>query len=87
VELNVFDGEIGRRFDVDEGTKVRAFFGPRLANFDQSFTTNYLGSVVSKDGVRRKLTFDGGGLPGGQVRPIYRVLDGIGLFLARDRQG
>lgn len=80
MNLNVFDGEIGRRFDVNEGTKVRAFFGPRLANFDQSFTTNYLGSVVSKDSVRRKLTFDGGGLRVGGSAD-FRVLDSIGLFL------
>ncbi|MGL4554724.1 MAG: Lpg1974 family pore-forming outer membrane protein [Gemmataceae bacterium] len=80
VNMNVFDVELARRFEIGEGTKVRAFFGPRFANLDQSFTATYEGAVVASDTVRRKLTFDGGGMRVGGAAD-FRVLDSIGLFL------
>jgi hypothetical protein len=80
VNLNVFDVELARRFDLAEGTKLRAFFGPRFANLDQAYSATYGGPVVTTDTVRRKVTFDGGGLRLGGAAD-FRVLESVGLFL------
>jgi hypothetical protein len=81
INLNVIDIEFARRFDPAEGTRLRAFFGPRFGNLDQKFTANYVGGdAAAGDQVRRKVTFDGGGLRvGGDAD--FALLEHLGLFV------
>ena len=83
VNLNLFDVELGKRFDLSESTTARLFAGPRFANIDQKFNALYQGGDVSgtanRDDVRRRLFFDGGGVrAGGEVQ--WKFFDQIGTY-------
>jgi hypothetical protein len=80
INMNVFDIELARRFELTEGAQMRLFAGPTFANLDQRFTANYSGVSVVSDTVTRKVTFDGGGLRvGGQAD--FEVFQHLGLFV------
>lgn len=80
INMNVFDVELARRFEMGERAQMRLFAGPRFANLDQRFTANYAGVDVVTSTVNRKVTFDGGGLRlGGQAN--FEVFQHIGLYL------
>lgn len=79
VNLNLFDVEIGKRFDLSDSTTARLFAGPRFANIDQKFEATYQGGDVNRDDVRRRLFFDGGGVrAGGEVQ--WRFFDQVGTY-------
>ncbi|MFO0841771.1 MAG: Lpg1974 family pore-forming outer membrane protein [Gemmataceae bacterium] len=80
VNFNVFDLEIGKRFELGESANARVFAGPRYANVDQALNVTYAGGDVVTDRVHRCTCFDGAGLrAGGEAN--WRFLDHLGLYL------
>jgi hypothetical protein len=80
VNFNVFDLEIGKRFELGEGLNLRLFAGPRYANVDQALNVTYAGGDVVSDRVERCTCFDGGGVrAGGETH--WKFLDHLGLYL------
>jgi hypothetical protein len=80
VNFNLFDLEIGRRFDLGETLDLRVFAGPRYANVDQKLTVQYAGGDVITDDVHHCLCFDGAGLrAGGETH--WRILQHLGVYL------
>ncbi len=80
LNFNVFDFEVGKRFELGEKLQVRVFAGPRYANLDQRLTATYQGGDVAKDVVTRQLDFEGGGLRAG-AESQWKLLDHLGLYL------
>jgi Legionella pneumophila major outer membrane protein precursor len=79
VNLNLFDIELAKRFDISDSMVGRVFVGPRFANIDQKFTATYTGGDVNRDEVRRRLFFDGGGArAGGEVQ--WKFWDQLGTY-------
>ena len=79
VNLNLFDVEVAKRFDLSEATTARLFAGPRFANLDQKFQATYQGGDVNRDEVRRRLFFDGGGVRAG-AELQWKFFDQLGSY-------
>jgi hypothetical protein len=80
INLNLFDLELARRFDLSETTGLRLFAGPRYAALDQKFAVTYTGGDAVRDQVRRCLCFDGAGVRGGGELNL-RLLQALGVYL------
>jgi hypothetical protein len=79
LNYNVFDLEIGKRFQPCDTLALRAFGGTRFANIGNDFGVTYNGIDANQDQVFNHLTFHGAGLMlGGEG---YKNLwQGLGLF-------
>ena len=79
VNLNVFDLEIAKRFEISESLAGRVFAGPRFASIDQKSDIVYTGGDVNQDAVRRRLYFNGGGARlGGEAQ--WKFWDHLGTY-------
>jgi hypothetical protein len=79
VNVNVYDFEFGRTWHACDDLGLRFFVGPRFAGIDEKFFANYTGGQVNFDGVRRQMTFAGGGARvGGEA--TLKFWESFGLY-------
>lgn len=62
ININVFDVDFGRRFQLDEAFDGRVFVGSRSAYIGQVFEAGYNGFDAAQASVRQRLTMEAGGL-------------------------
>jgi hypothetical protein len=79
LNYNVFDVELGRRFQATDRLAVRLFAGPRFAHIDQGLNATYDGGDANHDVVTSHTTFDGGGVRAG-AGGNYNLFGGLGLY-------